>query len=101
LVVLVVLAAFVGLAAGIINPIIGVLQLQLAPPAMRARVHSLMVAGCWAGIPIGALLGGIAVETLGLTASFVIVGVVYVLVSLAPLTGGAWKGMGPFRPDAR
>jgi len=94
--VLIALAAVIGLAAGIINPIIGVLQLQLAPRAMRARVYSLMVAGSWAGVPIGALLAGIAAERIGLTASFIIIGVSYVIVSLAPLRGGAWTGMGPF-----
>lgn len=90
---LLVMLALTGLAAGAINPTIGTLRLQLAPPAMRARVQSLMIAGAWAAIPLGALLGGAGADYLGLTTSFAVIGVVYVAVTLTPLLGGSWKRM--------
>lgn len=86
-------AILTGLAAGAVNPIIGVLRLELVPKAMRGRVQSFMVAGSWAGIPLGALLAGASTEAWGLATSFLIVGVVYVGASLVPLTGKAWRQM--------
>lgn len=87
------ISSLTGVAAGAINPTIGTLRLQLAPPAMRARVQSLMIAGAWAAIPLGALLGGLAADYLGLTTSFAIIGAIYVIVALTPLLGGSWKRM--------
>jgi hypothetical protein len=60
---------------------------------MRGRVFGLINAGAWAGVPFGALLGGVAADTIGLSLAFEIVAVVYTLVTLTPLTGGPWKQM--------
>lgn len=90
---LLVITSLTGFAAGAINPMIGTLRLELAPPAMRARVQSLMIAGAWAAIPIGALLGGAGADHLGLTTSFAVIGAIYVVVALTPLLGGSWKRM--------
>jgi predicted MFS family arabinose efflux permease len=86
-------SAVTGLASGVLNPIIGTLRLELAPPRMRARSQSLMVAGSWAGIPLGALLGGAGAEWIGVAASLAVVGVVYTAAALLPTTGGAWRRM--------
>lgn len=87
------IAALTGIAAGAINPTIGTLRLQLAPPEMRARVQSVMNASAWAAIPIGALLGGASASHFGLTATFSAIGAIYVAVALTPLLGGSWKRM--------
>jgi MFS family permease len=91
--VLVAMTAVSGLAAGSINPILGTVELERVPEHMRGRVFGLINAGAWAGVPFGALLGGIAADTIGLTAAFAIVAVVYTLVTLSPLAGGSWRQM--------
>jgi MFS family permease len=91
--VLVAATALSGLAAGAINPILGTVELERVPEHMRGRVFGLINAGAWAGVPFGALLGGIAADTIGLSLAFGIIAVVYTLITLAPLTGGSWRQM--------
>jgi MFS family permease len=91
--VLVAVTAIAGLAAGSINPILGAVELERVPEHMRGRVFGLINAGAWAGIPFGALLGGVAADTIGLAVAFGTVAVLYTFVTLTPLTGGAWKQM--------
>jgi MFS family permease len=97
--VLVVTTALAGLAAGAINPILGTVELERVPEHMRGRVFGLINAGAWAGVPFGALLGGIAADTIGLALAFGIVAVVYSLVTLSPLAGGSWRLMERRQPD--
>lgn len=91
--VLVVVFALAGLGAGVINPTLSLIKLQRVPPAMRACVYGLFGAGAWAAMPLGALLGGVVVDTAGLRPTLVGVGVVYVVVTLLPALGGAWREM--------
>ncbi len=91
--VLVAMTALAGFAAGSLNPILGAVELERVPTHMRGRVFGLINAGAWAGVPFGALLGGVAADTIGLSLAFGIVAVVYTVVTLTPLTGGAWKQM--------
>ncbi|TFC35484.1 MFS transporter [Cryobacterium sp. TMT2-42-4] len=91
--VLVVMTALSGLAAGAINPILGTVELERVPEHMRGRVFGLINAGAWAGVPFGALLGGIAADTIGLSLTFGIIAIVYTLITLSPLSGGAWREM--------
>ena len=88
---LLVVAALSGFAAGAINPIISTIELERVPAGMRARVFGLIGAGCWAAMPLGALIAGIAVERLGMTTTLVTVGAAYLLVTLTPLLGGPWR----------
>jgi MFS family permease len=91
--VLVATVALAGLAAGSLNPILGAVQFERVPEKMRGRVFGLVNAGAWAGVPLGALLGGIAVDTVGFGLAFGVAAVVYTLVTLSPLTGGTWRQM--------
>jgi MFS family permease len=91
--VLVGMTALSGLAAGAINPILGTVQLERIPEHLRGRVFGLINAGAWAGVPFGALLGGIAADTIGLAVAFGGIAIAYTLVTLSPLTGGAWREM--------
>jgi predicted MFS family arabinose efflux permease len=91
--VLVAATALAGLAAGSINPILGAVELERVPEHMRGRVFGLVNAGAWAGVPFGALLGGIAADTVGLSVAFGVIAVAYTVVTLSPLTGGAWRLM--------
>ena len=90
---LVAATALGGLAAGAINPILGAVQLERVPEHMRGRVFGLVNAGAWAGVPFGALLGGIAADTIGVNWAFGIIAVAYTLVTLTPLLGGSWRQM--------
>jgi predicted MFS family arabinose efflux permease len=85
--------ALAGLAAGSINPILGAVELERVPEHMRGRVFGLVNAGAWAGVPFGALLGGFAADTVGLSVAFGVIAVAYTAVTLSPLTGGAWRLM--------
>ena len=91
--VLVAATALSGLAAGALNPILGTVELERVPEQMRGRVFGLLNAGAWAGVPFGALLGGVAADTIGLTAAFGIVAAIYVVTTLTPLAGGSWRLM--------
>ncbi|SMQ70791.1 MFS transporter [Agreia sp. VKM Ac-1783] len=91
--VLVAITALAGLAAGSINPILGTVELERVPEHMRGRVFGLVNAGAWAGVPFGALLGGIAADTIGLNWAFGIIAIAYTAVTLTPLLGGSWRQM--------
>jgi len=90
---LVAATALSGLAAGALNPILGTVELERVPEHMRGRVFGMINAGAWAGIPFGALLGGIAADTIGLALAFGLIAVLYTLATLTPLTGGSWRLM--------
>jgi MFS family permease len=91
--VLVAATALSGLAAGALNPILATVELERVPEHLRGRVFGLLNAGAWAGVPFGALLGGVAADTIGLAVAFGIVAAVYVAVTLTPLAGGSWRLM--------
>ena len=90
---LVAATALSGLAAGALNPILGTVELERVPEHMRGRVFGMINAGAWAGIPFGALLGGIAADTIGLALAFGLIAVLYTLATLTPFTGGSWRLM--------
>lgn len=91
--VLIVTAALAGVGAGAINPTISLIKLQRVPAGVRASVYGIIGAGAWAAMPLGALLGGVAVDTGGLTTTLAIVGVLYILTTLTPALGGPWRTM--------
>ncbi len=90
---LLVVSVLSGFAAGAINPIIGTIELERVPAGMRARVFGLIGAGCWAAMPLGALIAGVSVERIGMTPTLVAVGAAYLVVTLMPLLGGPWRQM--------
>ncbi|SCG42684.1 MFS transporter [Micromonospora rifamycinica] len=91
-----------GFAAGAINPLLGAVELERVPAHLRARVFGVIGAGCWAGIPLGALAAGVAADRFGTTPVLLTVGCCYLLVVLTPLLGGPWRTMNrpitPTRP---
>jgi MFS family permease len=90
---LLVVKALAGFCAGAVNPIIGVVMLERIPVGLRARVFGLVNAGCWAAMPIGSLLAGVAVDHIGLTRTLLVVGSAYLLATLRPALGGPWRAM--------
>ncbi len=93
-------AAIAGVAAGSLNPIIDTVLLEQVPPVMRARVFGVVNAGCWVAMPIGALATGFLVEGAGLVVTLVILGAVYVAVTLTPFFGAVWAGLDRRREPA-
>ena len=95
---LVAISVVCGFAAGALNPILGAVELERIPAPMRARVLGLITAGAWAGMPLGAVLGGLSVDLVGLTVTFTVAFVIYLLATLSPLLGGPWRLMERPRP---
>lgn len=83
--------AVAGTGIGPINPILGTMQYELVPERLRARVFGAVSAGVMAGAPVGALLGAALVEGIGLRATLVAFGVVYLACTLSPLVVPAWR----------
>jgi MFS family permease len=80
-----------GLSAGSINPLLDAVLYQKIPRGMRARVLGALTTGVTAGMPLGSLFGGVAVEQAGLLPTLVIVAGAYAVVTLAPLVGRSWR----------
>jgi MFS family permease len=84
-------ALVAGFSIAGINPVLSAVQYERVPDAMRARVLGITLAIAWGGIPLGSLLGGWTVEWLGLTASWLIFGVLYLAATLAPFFSPMWR----------
>lgn len=82
-----------GLAVGAINPALAATEYERIPRHLQARVIGALAAVAMAGIPVGGLLGGIAVEQLGLSVAVAAFGVVYLLTTLAPFVFPVWREM--------
>jgi len=82
-----------GLAVGPINPLLGTLQYQLIPTELRGRVIGALIAGSWAAIPAGVLIGGALVELAGVRWTFLTVGVCYVAVAAFGFFNPAFREM--------
>jgi MFS family permease len=66
--------ALLGLATGGINPLALTAIQERTPPEMLARVFGSVMASALIAAPLGALLGGVAVETFGVTKVIVLIG---------------------------
>ncbi len=90
---LLVTCAVCGLAAGMLNPIIGTLLVELVPERLRSRVFGVVFAGSVAAIPLGGLFAGYLVQRSGLVAGLLTVSGVYLLATLAPLAIPTFRHM--------
>ncbi|MFK4730922.1 MFS transporter [Agromyces mediolanus] len=82
-----------GFAAGAINPMIATAMYGLIPNHMRARVFGVTTAGVAATMPLGAFLGGLAAEQLGVVASVAGCAVLYLVLASSPLYLRAFGGL--------
>ncbi|MEN3610361.1 MFS transporter [Plantactinospora sp. ZYX-F-223] len=86
------LVSFVaGVSVAAINPILGAVSFERIPEALRARVLGLAQAAAWAGIPLGGLLGGLAVQELRLPVACLAFAGAYLLVTLMPFVMPVWR----------
>jgi MFS family permease len=84
-----------GLAAGVLNPIIGTEMFRLIPERLRSRVFGAVTSGVLVAVPLGGLAGGYVVQYCGLTAGMASVSAVYLVTTLSPLVLPAfrrWQG---------
>ena len=92
--------ALFGLAAGPINPLLGTLQFELVPAELRGRVYGAITAGAWAAIPAGVLLGGVVVDAVGVSATFLGIGLCYFAVTTYGFFNPAFREMDRREPAA-
>jgi MFS family permease len=91
--------ALLGIATGFINPILSAVEFERVPVALQSRVLGLASAGVLAGMPVGAVVGGLSVEHLGLTPTLLGTGGLYLLTTLSPLVFPVWRRMDETRHD--
>ncbi|WP_162908346.1 MFS transporter, partial [Allorhizocola rhizosphaerae] len=88
-----------GLGMAAVNPITGALFYERVPEHLMARVQGIATALGWAGIPLGALLGGLAAQGLGVGAALLAFGAAYLLVTLSPLIWPSWRQLDRPHPN--
>jgi MFS family permease len=69
-----------GFAAGPINPLLFTVQTAIVPSDLRGRVFGAIRACAWAAIPLGILIGGAVVATIGPATTFLVMGVLLATV---------------------
>lgn len=86
-----------GLAAGALNPMMSTAMYGLVPDGLRARVFGATTAGVAASMPLGALLGGVAVEQLGLVPTLVGCSILYLVLASSPIYLRSFAGLSSAR----
>ncbi len=92
--------ALVGFAAGPLNPLLFTVSSEVVPTRLRGRVFGATRAGAWASIPLGILLGGVAVQTLGVAATLLVIGLCYLAVTSFGFFNPAFREMDRRPEDA-
>ena len=75
--------ALAGVAAGPLNGILGAAEYERIPEEMRGRALGIIRALAWMAIPLGGLAGGWLIATIGLRATFLLLGGLYVATALS------------------
>ncbi|MBW1596345.1 MFS transporter [Streptomyces sp. JJ38] len=91
----VVLAVFAvsGFGAGFVNPVLSAVLIERVPRRMLGRVGGLGDALAWAGIPLGGLVAGGAVASLGLVPVLLAGGAAYILATGLAGLRREWREM--------
>lgn len=91
--------AFLGFFAGPLNPLLGAIQYERIPAALRGRVLGAISAGASCATPLGVLLGGVLLDRLGLRPVYSLVAGLFLLCTLTMLLNPAFHEMdAPARP---
>lgn len=91
----VVLAVFAasGFGAGFLNPVLGAILFERVPRRMLGRVGALGDSLAWAGIPLGGLIAGAAVASVGLVPVLLAGGLSYFLTTNLTGLRPEWREM--------
>lgn len=82
-----------GFCAGPINPVLMTVQQERVPVAMRGRVFGMVRAMAWVGMPLGVLGGGVLVDAVGTSTTFLITVGLYVLTTVGMAFSPALRQM--------
>jgi MFS family permease len=74
-----------GFGAGPLNPIISTVEQERIPAEMRGRVFGLIGASAWLMIPAGRVVGGYAIEGIGLPVTVLALASAYTIVTISML----------------
>ena len=85
--------AVAGLASGFLNPVVGAVFFERIPRHLVGRVGAMSTAVAWGLMPFGGLVGGALVAVGGLGGAFLTAGLLYLLVTLAPLLDRRFRAM--------
>ncbi|WP_406291752.1 MFS transporter [Streptomyces sp. NBC_00624] len=90
-----VLAVFAvsGFGAGFLNPVLGAILFERVPSRMLGRVSALGDSLAWAGIPLGGLIAGAAVASVGLVPVLLVCGAAYFLTTNLTGLRPEWREM--------
>ena len=82
-----------GVASGPLNPIMATVRFERVPVLMRGRVFGMTTAGAFSAMPLGVLIAGFMVESLGLRSTLLAVGACYVLATATLIVNPAIREM--------
>lgn len=85
--------ALLGLFAGPINPLLGAVQYERIPAALRGRVLGAISAGANCATPLGVLLGGVLLDALGLRPVYTLVASLFLVCTLAMFLNPAFRAL--------
>ncbi|WP_405791684.1 MFS transporter [Streptomyces sp. NBC_01506] len=97
----VVVFAVGGFGAGFLNPILAAVTYERVPRPLLGRVKALSGALCWSGIPLGALIGGAAVASVGLAPVLLVGAAAYFLTTNLTGLRPEWREMDHRRGKVR
>ncbi|MEU0569010.1 MFS transporter [Nonomuraea sp. NPDC005983] len=89
--------AMSGFSGGFLNPILGAVSFERIPQRLLGRVNALQDALAWAGIPLGGLLGGVAVAAAGVAPALLACGAAYALTTNLTGLRPEWREMDRLR----
>jgi hypothetical protein len=74
--------------------VLAAVEYERIPARLQSRIFGVSAAGVLAGLPVGALAGGLAVEHLGLRGAFLVTGGLRLLATLTPVVWrSVWQQM--------
>jgi MFS family permease len=97
--VLLVASTLFGFACGAINPVLSAVEYERIPEELQSRIFGVTAAGCLVGMPVGVLSAGFATEAFGLRPTLLVLGALYLLVTLTPLVWPVWRQMDRSAPE--
>jgi predicted MFS family arabinose efflux permease len=87
LTVVVVVWLVAGVAMSSLNPTVAAMVYQRTPKKMLARVGGIITAVAFGGVPLGGIIGGVLVESVGLADGILIAAAAYFVASMSPVFG--------------
>lgn len=97
----VVVFAIGGFGAGFLNPILAAVSYERVPRCLLGRVKALSGALSWSGMPLGGLIGGAAVASIGLAPVLLVGGAAYFLTTNLTGLRPEWREMDRLRGKGR